>query len=158
MRTLRGLTMAQLADRIVDNGGDAVSAATIGRWQRGQLKVPADVMMPICKSLECTVYSLYHSTRGSCPVDERMVDQFRELPEHEKEILQWIIMDWNGDMHILIQSAGMYAAMPQNVRQEVAYTCLRLYVQCQQQGKVIPGSPEIDSRKVYSGWQSISQG
>ena len=120
LRKLRGLTLKQVGDIVNKEYGEVLSAALISAWQRGERRVSAQHLLMLSHALQCPVNSLFG-------VDSNIRLHVETLSQHERQIIQYLFTNWQGDTHALIEFVGMYMASDRQARSEMADGCLYVY-------------------------------
>lgn len=118
MRKSRGLTMAQVADRMTDAGEDVISSSMVGSWERGERRPSADSLYLLSIALRCSIDSLFYGEQKRA--QNRLIEEIQALSEREKETLLFTASIWDGDEHALLEWVRMYVSIPHRYRTDVA--------------------------------------
>jgi len=140
-RKALGLTMSDVAERMSVEAGSPVSATQIGQWERGERTMSAEQVFLLSRALGCTACLLMDDS------PEHLLDRIRSayggLNRQEQEIIQYVIRDWDGDQHALLQFVGLYASLPREIRYDIAAMGVHQIHQAEQYGIQTSG-PDID--------------
>ena len=160
IRKTRGYTIDELTERITALTGDEHSPKTVGTWERGTKMINAVEMFEVAQALGTSVESLYlYQYTNSKDLDLMEVSSaFRNLSIEDQRILAYSIVQFEGDIHAMIQSVGMYCAMYNDDRELAIGQIVTAYKIAVAEGKVRENAPQCDTEYVEEQWERLLKG
>lgn len=123
IRLSRGLTQAELVNRMVELGHEPFSDSLLGHWETGRRTASAEDLMFISRALSCPYSELY---KGIDPrierssIVERMMVEFKALPEDAQQIMLSTATAFEGDKLAVIRYLKLcHLELPREYRREV---------------------------------------
>lgn len=113
MRHLQGLTQQDIADTMTDKTGEHCSAAKVGTWERGTRSIEAIDLYYLAQTLHTSLESLYvYNQAHFKDVDvQRFVAAVKALPPDDMHILQYLLTQWHGNKHVILQLCAMLMSL-----------------------------------------------
>lgn len=158
IRKIRKLTIAELADRISELGGDSVSGGLVGAWERGERKIFAYQIPFIAEALGITITELYGSKPKSENVEAILQDLFQDIHDlgpEEIEILYNVARVFNGNKYPLIHLVGMYVSLNRKERAEIAMMGIHMYEKGIREGSISPDAPRVNLDLIEREWRKL---
>lgn len=153
LRKLRGYSLPELSDRIQAQSGADFSANLISMWERGERRITVSQLDSVCKGLDCTPNLLCPGYNA--PASQRVLQEYTALPEDEKRILEYAALEWDGNVHALIQFAALYMALPRRLREGIAFVGISAFEKGQKENVILPGAPPVDVSYIEAQWRHL---
>lgn len=160
IRKTRGYTIAELTERINTFTGKDYSVKTTGAWERGTKMINGVEVFEVAQALGTSVESLYlYQYTNSKDLDLMAVSKaFRNLSIEDQRILAYSIVQFEGDIHAMVQSVGMYCAMYNEDRELAIGQIVTAYKMAVAEGKVRKNAPQCDTEYVETQWERLLRG
>lgn len=149
IRKIRGLTLAQTADRFSSIAGITVSASIISAWERGTRRICASNLIILAKALQCADTTLADVTGISTKEAEEY-----NMSERSRETLRYAIFNWDGDMHALIELMRLYMMLPPQYREDVSFNAIHHHDQALQAGDLLQDL-DVDAQLLENAWRVV---
>ena len=122
------MSQQQLADKLTELTGENVSLYMVSSWER-EIAEPRIGFMPhICHALCCTSYDLYPHSQTFSDRDMRFLEAVQHLSDRQKDILLYMLTDWDGDAETFWEFGLMYAVMDSQDRKYIADAGVEQYM------------------------------
>lgn len=69
--------------------------------------------------------------------------------------MKYLFAEWDGDKHTLIEFGYLYAVLPPNVREEIAYTGIRLFQDAIKKNILPQRGKDVNIGKIIAGWKNL---
>lgn len=130
VRQRRGITQRQLADMVSDESGRDITPSKVSAWERGAALIPAEMTIYISHALQCTSYELYPHSQLIAPQDALLYAKLLSMSPRDREIAHYLMIDWHGDTHALLELDLIHAVLPEYRRQYADMTIMEAYREC----------------------------
>lgn len=138
-RTLRGMSQADLAQRMTDICGKKFSTQQISQWETGDANVSAATLEIVAEAIGCTEYALHHTKSEHTDFDVRAQTILRGLTSHQREVLHYLVSEWDGDWGAALENIAAYATMKSlEARAESSGINITIYKQEHAAGRTDP--------------------
>lgn len=97
-----------------------VSPSTYSKWENDTRDIPSDYIPKVAEALNVSVDTLF----GLEDTDVVRSYKNRHSKEVTYEIMEYLINKWDGDVDSAVQLFACYAALPVELRKEVATFCM----------------------------------
>lgn len=128
LRKKAHLSQQAFADKLTQMIGENISLYMVSTWERGIAEPRIGFMPYICQALNCTSYDLYpHSTVFS-DRDMRFLEAIQHLSDRQKDILLFMLTEWDGDADTFWEFGLMYAVLDNQDRKYIADAGVEQYM------------------------------
>lgn len=153
-RKRRNMTADQLAARMSDQTGQAWSAGTIRKAERGERSILATELIDLAVCLGCDTQTLINGLDSRRSWQEHGAE-FRRLTDDEAKIFARIATSWEGDVHALIIFTGLYAALPPQYRREAPLSLLTMMERALRDGAITEADLPEDLEYMERQWRAL---
>lgn len=122
------MSQQALADKLTELTGEKVSLHMVSTWERGITEPRIGFMPHICHALGCTSYDLYPHSKTYTQRDMRFLEAIQHLSDRQKDILLFMLDDWDGDADTFWEFGLMYAVMDGQERKYIADVGIEQYL------------------------------
>ena len=156
IRLAHGLTLTELADKMIELGCKDISGQAIGHWENGRRGISAEYLMYLSLALHCPYSSFYRGIDKRIEMNsvvEQMMLEFKALPEKDQQTVLDVATVFDGDRLALIRYLQLcYLDTPREYWREIVAHGLHIRQQAEDDG-VVESSPEIEY--VIEAWRKL---
>lgn len=144
------MTQQELADRMnqiaAEDGCDEprVIPAQISKWEHGAVALNIYQEDLLIRALLTNVADL-HQVQGTTDLDRRVVDAFLLLPFRSKQIIYYLLSQWNGNPKARLEADLLYSCLPREDRADVVDYMLNTYRKDRKNGTLLQCPIQVDS-------------